>query len=105
MNVGSAWPDAKGSRPPTPVRHGGGGVVLGARESRVQGEGRQGRRVLPVGSMRSPWNGKGRGGRTRPKVTISEVTLSEESDDLESPLRSKLHGGFGEGREETYREL
>ena len=105
LNVGNVPAEAQVSRPPRRQGRGGGGVVRGARESRVQGEGRQGRSILPVGSMRSPRNRRGRRGRTRPEMTSSEVTLGEERGDLESPLRLTPHGGFGEGRKETCRSL
>ena len=42
VNVGGSYQDVKVSSPPMPDMSVGGVIVLGARESRVQGEGRQG---------------------------------------------------------------
>ena len=41
MNVGGFYQDAKVSSPPMTDRSVGGAIVVGARESRAQGEGRQ----------------------------------------------------------------
>jgi hypothetical protein len=50
MNVGElAW-DVKVNRPPMPISEVGGVIVLGARESRVHGEGHQGISVFLVES-------------------------------------------------------
>jgi hypothetical protein len=53
VNVGG--PCVEGSSPPMKHMGVGGIIVLGARESRVHGEGRQGMDVRPTNNRRSPW--------------------------------------------------
>jgi hypothetical protein len=52
-NVGG--PYVEGSSPPMKRVGVGGVIVLGGRESRLQGEGRQGMDVRPTNNRRSPW--------------------------------------------------
>jgi hypothetical protein len=59
MNAGGRGLDAMVSRPPRTASSVGGAIVVGARESRVQGEGRQGIDVLRTSSRRSPWEALG----------------------------------------------
>jgi hypothetical protein len=80
----------------------GGVIVLGGRESRLQGEGRQ---EIDVGwtiRHRSP-----RESLVSPEI-LAAVTkeepmtaLAESRQSLESPLQGNLHGGFGGGSGET----
>jgi hypothetical protein len=53
VNVGG--PCVEGCSPPVKRMGVGAAIVLGARESRVQGEGRQGSDVWQTNSRRSPW--------------------------------------------------
>jgi hypothetical protein len=64
VNVGGLAQDAKASSPPMPELSVGGSIVLGARESRVQGKGSQGVNVSRVESKPEPEES-----RTRRKVT------------------------------------
>jgi len=48
VNVGGSCQTAKASRPPMVSKSVGGFIVLGTRESRVQGEGSQGVNISPV---------------------------------------------------------
>jgi hypothetical protein len=98
VNVGGSRRDAKVSSPPMPAVSVGGVIVLGGRESRLQGEGRQ---EIDVGwtiRHRSP-----RESLVSPEI-LAAVTkeepmtaLAESRQSLESPLQGNLHGGFGGG--------
>lgn len=55
VNVGGSGMNAKVSSPPMSYQSVGGVVVLGGRESRPQGEGRQGIDVRRTINRRSPW--------------------------------------------------
>ena len=54
VNVGGFYQDAKVSSPPMTDRSVGGAIVVGARESRAQGEGRQ--EVNILGLWELPWD-------------------------------------------------
>jgi hypothetical protein len=76
--------------------------TLGGRESRLQGEGRQGIDVGWTIRHRSPWESL-----VSPEI-LAAVTkeepmtaLAESRQSLESPLQGNLHGGFGGGSGET----
>jgi hypothetical protein len=77
-------------------------IVVGARESRVQGEGPQGVDVRWTNSRRSL-------GEVRVLPVKLAASMKEEPmtacagsrQSLESPLQGNLHGGFGGGGEET----
>ena len=54
MNVGGSYRNAKESSPLMPGMSVGGSIVLGARESRIQGDGSQGGSASRVESKREP---------------------------------------------------
>lgn len=76
----------------------GGVIVLGGRESRLHGEGRQGIDVGWTISHRSPWESLV-SPDSLAAVTKEEpmTALAESRQSLESPLQGNLHGGFGGG--------
>jgi hypothetical protein len=88
----------------------GAAIGLGARESRGQGEGRQGMGVVlgdellsaPCSGGQSTGPYDSRGGRDRDEPDKSSGNTGGGSrESLESPLPGNWHGGFGGGREET----
>jgi hypothetical protein len=79
----------------------GAAIVLGARESRAQGEGRQGIDVGQMNRQGSPWESLVMPSNGCPDEEMPTTAMAGNHQSLESPLQGNLHGGFGGGSGET----